>query len=480
MKLFARSGGSRIEAKRTQDLDQRMAAISRSQAVIEFELDGTIVTANDAFLATMGYELDDIRGRHHRMFMDEADAAASEYGAFWRELNEGRFVAGKFQRRARGGRPIWLQASYNPVFGADGRPYRVMKLAVDISEAEMAFAAAEAERAAAEQAQGALVELLARHLRALSERDMSGRIDEPLAGAHGQVKDDYNRAVESLSATLDAIRVATGALRSGAEEISGASDDLSRRTEQQAASLEETAAALDQITATVQRSAASARQAADQASGARVEAARSGEVVQEAVVAMSEIEHSSGKIQQIIGVIDEIAFQTNLLALNAGVEAARAGDAGRGFAVVASEVRALAQRSAEAAKEIKTLIATSQGHVERGVKLVRETGEALAGIAVRVTDMDGLIAEIAQSSQEQSIGLSQVNSAVNQMDQVTQQNAAMVEEATAAAAGLKGEAGELARLVDQFRTGGDGQDAPVQDLRPASFATAHERILRSA
>ncbi|MCL6507424.1 MAG: chemotaxis protein, partial [Bryobacteraceae bacterium] len=225
-----------------------------------------------------------------------------------------------------------------------------------------------------------------------------------------------------------------------------------RRTEQQAASLEETAAALDEITATVQRSAAGAKKASDAASEARADANKSGEVVREAVAAMGAIEGSSRQITQIIGVIDEIAFQTNLLALNAGVEAARAGDAGRGFAVVAQEVRGLAQRSAEAAKEIKTLIATSTAQVERGVKLVGHTGEALADIVAKVGAIDGLISEIASSSDEQAQGLAQVNVAVNQMDQVTQQNAAMVEEANAAAASLSNESHELTRLVCQFQT----------------------------
>ena len=190
----------------------------------------------------------------------------------------------------------------------------------------------------------------------------------------------------------------------------------------------------------------------------------------EAVSAMSEIEQSSGKVTQIIGVIDEIAFQTNLLALNAGVEAARAGDAGRGFAVVAQEVRALAQRSAEAAKEIKGLIASSSEQVQRGVRLVGDTGQALEGIVVKVTQIDALIAEIAKSAQEQAIGLIEVNTAVNQMDQVTQQNSAMVEQATAAAAGLKSEAGELTRLVERFQIG------DIDQRRPA---TARLEVARS-
>src|SRR5690606_18841880 len=256
-----------------------------------------------------------------------------------------------------------------------------------------------------------------------------------------------------LQDAMSVVVTNVSAIRSGSGEISQAADDLSRRTEQQAASLEETAAALDQITATVNRTAAGARQASDTVQAAKGDAETSGNVVRDAVSAMGAIEKSAQEITQIIGVIDEIAFQTNLLALNAGVEAARAGDAGRGFAVVASEVRALAQRSAEAAKEIKVLISASTSQVNSGVSLVGQTGEALQRIVSRVAEIDGLVSEIAASAQEQATGLQQVNTAVNQMDQVTQQNAAMVEQSTAASHSLAQEAEALAGSVARFQIG---------------------------
>ncbi|WP_249778358.1 methyl-accepting chemotaxis protein [Phenylobacterium glaciei] len=330
---------------------------------------------------------------------------------------------------------------------------------------------AEAERAALAAEQAHVVDSVAEGLSRLSDGDLLHRLPDDFPVAYVKLKDDFNRAMSGLEEAMLVIAGNASSMQNGAGEISGAADDLSRRTEQQAASLEETAAALDEITVTVKKSAAGAEQANDVVNAARGDAERSGVVVNQAVEAMGEIASSSKQISQIIGVIDEIAFQTNLLALNAGVEAARAGDAGRGFAVVASEVRALAQRSAEAAKEIKTLIAASTRQVESGVRLVGETGTALAGIVNKVSEISGLVSEIAASSQEQATGLNQVNAAVNQMDQVTQQNAAMVEQSTAASHSLSQEAQELNRLVARFKTSG-AQAAP-QAARRQAPAAAH-------
>jgi methyl-accepting chemotaxis protein len=288
----------------------------------------------------------------------------------------------------------------------------------------------------------------------LAGGDLAFRLTQPFGPAYEKLRADFNTSIAQLQEAMKVIKVSALSIRAGADEISQSADNLSRRTEQQAASLEETAAAMDGITTAVRRTAESAAGANGVVLGAKSDAERSGTVVREAVNAMTQIQQSARQIAQIIGVIDEIAFQTNLLALNAGVEAARAGDAGRGFAVVASEVRALAQRSAAAAKEIKALISKSSDQVTAGVGLVGQTGQALERILSNIGEINTLVAEIAASANEQASGLHEINSAVDQMDHVTQQNASMVEENTAASFALASESQQLADLIDRFDIGG--------------------------
>jgi methyl-accepting chemotaxis protein len=290
-----------------------------------------------------------------------------------------------------------------------------------------------------------------RVIAALAEGDLTSTMSGSFQGAFGELQQNVNQTLATLQNTMREVRETTESINGNANELRSASDDLSRRTEQQAAALEETSAALDEITAVVQNSTGRAQEASVMATEAKENTERSGTVVRSAVDAMGRIEQASREISQIINVIDEIAFQTNLLALNAGVEAARAGEAGKGFAVVAQEVRELAQRSAKAAKDIKALITKSGGEVQVGVKLVQATGEALAEIETRVLAINDHIHSIATSAREQSTGLQEVNTAVNQMDQVTQQNAAMVEETSAATHKLSGEADGLLRLVSRFK-----------------------------
>lgn len=307
----------------------------------------------------------------------------------------------------------------------------------------------------------------------LADGDLTNQISEPFPEEHESLRVDFNKAVERLrDAVMDVVDSADS-IRNGATEISQSSDDLSHRTEAQAATLEQTAAALDEITASVKSSAEGARGVERIVSDAKSEAEESGEIVQNAVSAMNAIEGSSNRITQIISVIDDIAFQTNLLALNAGVEAARAGEAGRGFAVVASEVQALAQRSADAASEIKALISESRQHVDQGVDLVGKTGEALDKIVERVSHITGLIGEIAEGASEQSTGLGEINTGMVQLDQVTQQNAAMVEEATAASQLLTSDANTLSSLMTRFKTG-EGSSNTTPTAHGGTASTSFE------
>ncbi|WP_377295922.1 methyl-accepting chemotaxis protein [Rhizobium sp. SGZ-381] len=319
------------------------------------------------------------------------------------------------------------------------------------------------EAAEIEFAMNALAEGLSR----LAEGDVANRLEQPFASHLDRVRGDFNQAVEKLQDALQGVGRNTSAIHAGAMEIRSATDDLAKRTERQAASVEQTAAAVEEVTTTVKDSARRAEDVGERVERARLGAEKSGAVVRRAVAAMEGISKSSSEIINIISVIDDIAFQTNLLALNAGVEAARAGEAGKGFAVVAQEVRELAQRSANAAKEIKTLITTSSQQVDAGVSLVGETGEALQAIVVEVQEIDENIKAIVTASREQATGLQEINTAVSSMDQNTQQNAAMVEQQTAASHALAREASELDALLRQFRLG-NAAASPGQDSRPAA------------
>jgi methyl-accepting chemotaxis protein len=321
------------------------------------------------------------------------------------------------------------------------------------------------EEANTASAQRAMAAALAEGLGQLAQGNLTFRITSDFPADFVALRDDFNAAMDAMMAAVSAVNHAAASIDTGSGDILQASDDLSQRTEQQAASLEETAAAMQEITATVRDTAARADRANGVVGAARGEAEESGQVVARAVEAMGGIERASDEISEIISVIDGIAFQTNLLALNAGVEAARAGDAGRGFAVVASEVRALAQRSAEAAKDVKTRITASSIQVDAGVALVSATGEALQRLIGRFGEISALVAQIATAAEQQATALQQVNTAVGEMDGVTQQNAAMVEQATAAARNLSANASELVEQMVRFRT--DRRAPPALKAVPA-------------
>jgi methyl-accepting chemotaxis protein len=448
------------QKKIAADFEGQIGAIGKSQAVIEFTLDGTIIRANDNFLKTLGYTLEEVRGQHHSMFAEPAYRQSPEYRAFWQKLGRGEFDAGQYKRLGKGGREIWIQASYNPIMDASGKPFKVVKYATDITAQVLAD---QALKLAVQQTQ----EVLA----ATKDNDLTQRI--PLEGKTGEIAtlcSGINGLLDTMVLVISDIKTASREVSNASAEISASTTDLSQRTEEQAASLEETSASMEEISSTVKKNAENAQQANHVTSETRTVAERGGAVVGDAVSAMARIEESSRKISDIIGVIDEIARQTNLLALNAAVEAARAGEAGRGFAVVATEVRSLAQRSSQAAKDIKDLITNSSGQVKEGVDLVNRAGASLKDIVASIKKVADIVADIASASMEQSTGIEQVNKALTQMDEVTQQNSALVEENAATAKTLESQAGAMDQRVGVFHLDDAGSSAQV--VRPMTAAKA--------
>ncbi|WP_447904774.1 methyl-accepting chemotaxis protein [Stenotrophomonas geniculata] len=432
-----------ITAQKLQAADSagQLAAIGKSQAVIEFSMDGRILSANENFLEVTGYVLDEVRGQHHSLFVEPGHRSSDEYRRFWEKLGRGEYDAGQYRRLGKGGREVWIQASYNPILDLNGKPFKVVKYATDIT-------AQVHENQAMQRAVAQTREVVA----AAKQGDLTRRV--AMADKQGPIADlcdGVNSLVEAMAAIIGQIKFAADTIAVGATEIAQGNSDLSQRTEQQAASLEETAVSMKGLAETVQRTATNARQASQLAGGAADVAARGGSVVHEVVETMAVINASSRRIVDIIGVIDGIAFQTNILALNAAVEAARAGEHGRGFAVVATEIRELSQRSASAAKEIKHLIDESVANVGAGTAQVESAGRTMDEIVTNVRRVSDLMTEISTASQQQSDDIQQMNHAVDLIDQGTQQNAALVEEASAAARSMEEQSAQLLQTVAGFR-----------------------------
>jgi methyl-accepting chemotaxis protein len=426
-----------------------LTAISKIQGVIEFDLTGKITAVNENFANVTGYSEKEIIGNHHSMFVEPAYRTSHEYKAFWEKLARGEADSGQYKRIAKGGREVWLQASYNPIMDMNGKPFKVVKYATDITEQHNA---AMVLAAAVEETQGVI--------EGAKSGDLTNRV--PLDGKTGAIAslcDGVNALMDKMTEVIIQVREAGETINTAAGEISSGNSDLSSRTEQQASSLEETAASMEELASTVKNNAENAKQANQLAISASGIAVKGGQVVSEVVTTMSAINSSAKKIEDIISVIDGIAFQTNILALNAAVEAARAGEQGRGFAVVAGEVRNLAQRSASAAKEIKELITDSASKTAEGTKQVETAGTTMQEIVASVQRVTDIMAEITAASVEQSAGIDQVNTAVTSMDEVTQQNAALVEQAAAAAESLVDQAMSLTEVVSVFQLNGGSSSA---------------------
>ncbi len=609
------------EKNKMAEFEGKLEAINKSQAAIEFNMDGTIITANDNFLGAIGYRLEEVEGKHHRIFCQPEYANSPAYAAFWEKLNRGEFDSGEYLRIGKGGKEIWINASYNPIFNADGKVYKVVKFATDITaekmkavesarlkmsldvagtnimlcdrdykiiysnnsstntlrgllpELQKAFPGFQLEKVIGSSIDGFhkdpshqrrmlddpknfphraeiqfgevkldltvnaimseegeyignVVEWVdvtnqkmaesevARLISAASEGQLSERIDASIfsgflktlaeginsmlaavetpmteakevlsllsegdlrtpmsgeyEGAFHEMKESLNKAIAQLSQTLTAVAEGSDLVTNGINEISKGNEDLSQRTAEQASALEETSSSMEEMTSTVKQNADNAAQANQLAIAAREVAEKGGRVTAETSEAMLAVNKSSKKIVDIISVIDEIAFQTNLLALNAAVEAARAGEHGRGFAVVAAEVRNLAQRSATAAKEIKALINESVQQVTDSTALVDQSGKTLEEIVESVKRVTDVIGEISAASAEQTTGIEEVNKAIMQMDETTQQNAALVEEATSASQSIKDQAEDLVEQVEFFQL--EGKEAGQRASRAVKEA----------
>ncbi|MCP9447898.1 MAG: methyl-accepting chemotaxis protein [Nitrospira sp.] len=429
-----------------QQMKGIVEAIDRMYATIEFTMEGVILTANENFLKIMGYSLDEIKGRHHRMLCDPAWTDTAEYAAFWQKLNRNETDMGVYRQLGKGGREVWFEAAYCPVVDEVGRPVKVLKLATDVTMQKQAQLELES-----------CVHEVRQSLTALAEGDLTHPVQGTYAGELGEITVGVNRGLSTLIDIIRSVRDAAEAVTLGMDEITKGNEDLARRTSDQAAAVEETAAALEEMTSTVKQIADNAKQANQLAMTARETACKGGAITEKAVGAMGEITKSSKRIADIITMIDGIAFQTNLLALNAAVEAARAGEHGRGFAVVAAEVRNLAQRSAAAAKEIRELINESIQRVTEGNELVDQSGKTLEEVVSSAKRVSDIIGEISAALQEQASGVDQVNRAVISIDETTQQNAALVEETAGAAQSMKEQTRGLLQRVAVFKIPGTGE-----------------------
>ncbi|WP_299928196.1 PAS domain-containing methyl-accepting chemotaxis protein [uncultured Pelagimonas sp.] len=432
MTFFGKPPQKQDQHNREQNALLKM--IEETQAVIYFEPDGTITNANQNFQSALGYDLTEIKGQKHAMFVDPEYRQSSEYKEFWEDLREGKSFSDQFPRRRKDGSTIWIQATYSPVRNDNGDITRVIKIASDVT------------------ARRTGVGSISKGLHRLRDGDLTYRVAPCDVPDLDSVIEAFNEACDQLQFLVSQVKSGNATISQSSSLMHQSSEQLSERTETQAATLEETAAAIEALTTHATSAADKASNVDDIASNTRAAAQDSGQVVKDVTDAMGRIEKSSGEISQIITVIDDLAFQTNLLSLNAGVEAARAGEAGRGFAVVATEVRALAQQSANSARDIKQLINQSSEHVAEGAELVQQASRELNNIFEGVGTISSHIKDISSGLNQQSSTLAQINTAIADLDHVTQSNASMVLETTEISKSLQKDSASLSDQVASFNT----------------------------
>jgi len=438
--------------------DSMFDAFSRSMAMIEFAVDGTILWANENFLNTVGYTLDEIRGRHHSLFVDSEYRTSSEYRDFWYELGQGISKVARFKRYGKGGREVYLQAAYSPVIDGKGMTVKVVKLAADVTaDAVREIRAQEREDAVqAHQAEDKLalenkVNELSINVEAASRGDLTQQVNVQGDDDMGRLGSSLRKMICDLRTLIGEVMAAAHQQNEGARTIAESSANLSEGAQTQAASVEEMTASVAQMIDTMQTISDNASSAKSKAIETAKLAKGGGATVDEAVNSMKMIQKSSEQINEIIQVISEIASQTNLLALNAAIEAARAGEHGLGFAVVADEVRKLAERSSEAAKEITKLIKESSRRVEEGASLSKKVGESLTKIVESVEVTAEGIGQIAASTEAQAASAQEVKVAIRSVSHTTESNAAASEEMAASAEQLGAQAQSLRDLVAKFK-----------------------------